>query len=130
IHRELGVKLTLKELFAETTIEQQSTIIAGKELKAYEIIEAIPQLPAYKLSSSQRRLWILNHFEGAQSAYNIPYVLLLEGQLDISALKKAFQVMAGRHEILRTVFIEDKDGTPKQQVLNEDAHAFNLKETD
>ncbi|MDB5024425.1 MAG: Long-chain-fatty-acid--CoA ligase, partial [Mucilaginibacter sp.] len=130
IHKELGVKLLLKELFSESRIEQQAVAIANKELKIYEIIEVIQEQPDYKLSSAQRRLWILNHFEGAQSAYNIPYIILLEGHLNKAALKKAFKAMASRHEILRTVFKEDKTGTPRQHIISAEAYPFKLKETD
>ncbi len=130
IHKNLGVKLPLKEFFTECTIEKQASIISERDLDSYKVIEVIPDLPAYKLSSAQRRLWILNHFEGAQSAYNIFSAVLLEGRLNRAALKKAFAAMAERHEILRTVFREDKDGLPRQQVLNAKKHPFTLVETD
>lgn len=130
IHKRLGVKLSLKELFSESTIEKQAAAIANNDSVSYEAIAVIPELPVYQLSSSQRRLWVLDHFDGAQSAYNISCVILLEGQLDKSALVEAFEFMAERHEILRTVFREDIDGNPRQQVLDNKTNRFNLKQTD
>jgi amino acid adenylation domain-containing protein len=130
VHKVLGVKLPLKELFSESTLEQQAFVITKKDLKTYEAIEVIQEQPDYKLSSAQRRLWILNHFEGTESAYNIPYVILLEGSLDKPSLKKAFEAMTVRHEILRTVFKEDKTGTPRQYIISADLYTFKLKETD
>ena len=130
IHKELGVKLPLNELFAKGTIEHQASMIVNKESNSYEVIPAVPEAPNYKLSSAQKRLWILNHFEGAQSAYNIPYVILLDGQLNKTALKKAFQDMALRHEILRTDFKEDNAGNVYQEVISPDVYTFELKETD
>src|SRR6202012_4472184 len=67
IHKELKVELPLKDLFLANTIESQAKLIAKKELKTYQVIDVIPQQPDYKLSPAQRRLWILNHFEGAQN---------------------------------------------------------------
>src|ERR1041384_1674116 len=93
IHKELGVKLPLNELFSKGTIEHQASMISNGELNTYEGIENVPQAVEYKLSSAQKRLWILNHFEGAQSAYNIPYIILLEGQLNKAVLKDAFKAM-------------------------------------
>ncbi len=130
LHKELGVKLKLKEIFSETTVEKQAVAVADKESKSYETIEAVTEEPDYKLSSAQRRLWILNHFEGAQSAYNLPYVLLLEGQLNRRSLIKAFEEMASRHEILRTIFIQDKTSAPRQQIINANDYKLKLKETD
>jgi aryl carrier-like protein len=92
LHKELVVKLKLKELFSETTIEEQAILVSDKELKAYEMIEAVTEESEYKLSSAQRRLWILNHFEGAQTAYNLPYVILLEGKLEKNSLIRALKI--------------------------------------
>ena len=129
IYKEFGLKLSLKELFSGSTIECQAKAIANKELNVYEIIKVIPEEPDYRLSSAQKRLWILNHFEGAQSAYNIPYVILLKGKLDKEALKNAFRAMACRHEILRTRFNEDITGNARLQVTGCGGYTFELKET-
>lgn len=130
IHKELGIKLPLNELFSKGTIEHQAAMITNRELNTYEVIENIPDSSGYKLSSAQKRLWILNHFEGAQSAYNIPYIISLEGQLNKAALNDAFKTMALRHEILRTDFKENATGVIFQEVISQDRYVFELKETD
>ncbi len=130
IHKELGTKLQLKELFSESTIEKQVTCIEKKESDLLDINELVPEKADFKLSSAQRRLWILNHFEGAQNAYNIPYVILLEGHLDKEALEQAFTAMAYRHEILRTVFKEDETGSAHQFIIGLGEYKFSLKQTD
>jgi tyrocidine synthetase III len=71
----------------------------------------------YPLSSAQRRLWVLSKFEGANEAYNMPQVVRLEGSLNEEAFSKAYQALLTRHEVLRTVFIEDAEGNPRQRVL-------------
>lgn len=43
----------------------------------------------YPMSSSQRRLYILNQLEGARVAYNMPEFMLLEGSIDIERFEKA-----------------------------------------
>jgi len=130
IHRELGVKLALKELFSGSTIEQQAVIVAQKEREIYEPIKTVAEQKDYAISSAQQRLWILSHFEGMQSAYNIHVSVLLEGHLDKHALTDAFKALVERHESLRTVFREDKDGSPRQVILNPDKYPLKLEGTD
>jgi amino acid adenylation domain-containing protein len=93
-------------------------------------IPQVPQQAAYPLSSSQKRLWILNKFEGAEAAYNMPEVNLLEGPLDKIALAKAMEFLIRRHETLRTVFLEGEDGQPCQKILSYEECGFQFEEID
>jgi amino acid adenylation domain-containing protein len=61
------------------------------------------------LSFSQERLWFTDRLEGSLQ-YHIPTVLRLNGAVDIAGLRHALGTIVGRHEVLRTVFIEDEAG--------------------
>ncbi|MFI5801330.1 amino acid adenylation domain-containing protein [Streptomyces sp. NPDC051561] len=67
------------------------------------------------LSYTQQRLWFLAQLEGPSATYHIPLALTLRGPLDRAALAAALTDVAGRHEVLRTVFPEH-EGTPHQDV--------------
>ncbi|MEU6585444.1 non-ribosomal peptide synthase/polyketide synthase [Nocardia sp. NPDC046763] len=68
------------------------------------------------LSPAQQRMWFLNRFDRASTAYNIPLALRLTGELDAPALEAAFAAVVERHETLRTVYPETADG-PAQVIL-------------
>nr|WP_069160381.1 non-ribosomal peptide synthetase [Nocardia altamirensis] len=68
------------------------------------------------LSFAQRRIWFLQRLEGSSATYNVPLAIGLSAQIDIEALTSAIGDVVGRHESLRTVFVES-EGEPAQQVL-------------
>ncbi len=80
------------------------------------------------LSFAQRRLWFLHRLDGPSATYNFPFVLRLDGPLDTAALAVAVADVVTRHEPLRTLVVENADGTPEQRVLppEEAAVAFRL----
>ncbi|MGJ5178586.1 amino acid adenylation domain-containing protein [Bradyrhizobium oligotrophicum] len=66
-------------------------------------------------SLQQRRLWFLTRMDPDSAAYNIATALSLTGQLDLSALQRAVELLVQRQQALRTIFHE-RDGVPWQCV--------------
>ncbi|MCB1055877.1 MAG: amino acid adenylation domain-containing protein, partial [Acidobacteria bacterium] len=68
------------------------------------------------LSPAQERLWFLDRLQPGEAVYHLPMVLDLVGPLDAGALERALLDVVGRHEVLRTRFVEETPGVPAQRV--------------
>ncbi len=66
------------------------------------------------LSWFQERLWLLNRMNPLDTSWNIPFVFLIEGVLDVRALERSLEYILGRHENLRARFGASPGGAPLQ----------------
>jgi amino acid adenylation domain-containing protein len=118
------VQLPFASLFKYPSLEELAEHVEQAGGSTGEII--IPQIPAadfYALSPAQYRLWMVHKMEGGADAYLVPGIYDIEGELDNAALAKAIEALVDKHEILRTVFVE-QEGKPYQKVLG------NLEQTE
>ncbi|MER6915624.1 amino acid adenylation domain-containing protein [Streptomyces sp. NPDC000594] len=115
----LGRTLSVREIFDAPTVAGLAarTAGAGAALPA-PVPRPLPEHPP--LSPAQARLWFLSRLDGAAPevppAYQLPFVLTLDGVVDPDALTAAVGDVVERHEVLRTVF-PDRDGLPYQRIL-------------
>jgi amino acid adenylation domain-containing protein len=118
----LGVELPVRALFEAPTVAALAAWIESRADAAGAEPPRSPKLarrtgPA-PLSFAQRRLWFLDRLEPGSAAYHLPAALAIEGgALDAAALHRSLAAIVERHEILRTVFIEEDGREPEQHVL-------------
>ena len=86
---------------------------AGSSLPPLQVVERTELMP---MSFSQKRMWFMDKLRENNVAYNLPFALKIQGAFDVGAAAKAFESMISRHEILRTVYVE-QDGHAYQKVL-------------
>jgi amino acid adenylation domain-containing protein len=119
IHKELNVKIALQKIFKSPTIRGLAAYI--KEVKEenkedkYQRIEPAEKKEYYPLTSSQKRLYVLQQLNVSSINYNMPQILDLDEELDKIKLEATFKKLIKRHESLRTSF-KAVDGEPTQQV--------------
>ena len=111
IHKELGVTVSLRDMFANTSVSSMATLLrqkgagdgGGTNLAGPPITPAAHSggLP---LSYAQERLWFLWRVSPRSDAYNVPLMIRLTGELDTTALGAAFDELVARHASLRTRF--------------------------
>ncbi|MDE3154023.1 MAG: amino acid adenylation domain-containing protein, partial [Acidobacteriota bacterium] len=113
---ELGLDLTLRDLFARQTVGALAELVSRRRSDALVPLAPADRADSYPLSHAQRRLWVLEQLAPAPfSAYNMPSAFLFETRLRTGDLERTFRALIDRHEALRTRFIE-RDGEPRQVV--------------
>ncbi|RZL84407.1 MAG: non-ribosomal peptide synthetase [Rhodococcus sp. (in: high G+C Gram-positive bacteria)] len=113
----LDTRMPVRVIFEASTVhalavraEQHAGAGGRHALTRRERPEHVP------LSLAQQRMWFLNQFDPDSTAYNIPFVVRLSGELDVAALQAAVRDVFARHEALRTVF-PDSDLGPAQKIV-------------
>jgi len=104
IHKTLEVKLPLVEIFKTPTIRELAQSISGAGKNRHFSIEPVEKKEYYVLSSTQKRLYILQQIDRDSTAYNMPEVVPLQEEPGIKELEKVFLQLIERHETLRTSF--------------------------
>ena len=58
-------------------------------------------------SASQRRTWFMELVAPGVPQHHLPFALEVFGDLDLAALQLGLDLLAERHEALRTIFVDD-----------------------
>jgi acyl carrier protein len=113
-----GAKIPLLELLREPTIAQCARLLAMGGGHGLPPISATAKKDYHPLSSAQERLYFLHQMDPRDTSHNEFFSLRLDGPLDASRLRAAFQALLARQESLRTS-IEIVDGRPMQRVWDQ-----------
>ncbi|MEU1090876.1 amino acid adenylation domain-containing protein, partial [Streptomyces sp. NPDC005892] len=117
----LGVEVSVRDVFEAPTVAGLAARLGQGEAPGHHPATVPPpgvreRPEILPLSFAQTRLWFLNRLDADSGTYNIPLAIRLEGPLDIRALGSSLDVVAARHESLRTVF-PVVEGEPRQVIL-------------
>lgn len=125
IQKIFHVEVSLRDIFNNPTVKALAHYVSTASGYYFVPITATAKQPHYPLSSAQKRIFVMSHFKGAETTYNIYHAFWINGPLNIVKLESAFRSLIKRHESLRTSFhiIDDE---PVQMV--HDAVPFELVE--
>ncbi len=125
VRKHAGIKVSLRDFLARPTVASLAALggpVAAAPLRAIPRADRQAPLP---LSFAQQRLWFLDSLDHAiGAAYHLPVALRLTGELDREALLACLRTVIARHEILRTNFVSDELGRPRQQIHAEPRFAL------
>ncbi|MEI7346807.1 non-ribosomal peptide synthetase [Dickeya chrysanthemi] len=118
IRKILSRELPLRDFFDNPTVS-----LLAQRIESIVKIDSAPILAVpssnrqspLPLSFAQERLWFLERLGIGGITYNVPWVLQLDGDLDVPALERAITEVLNRHESLRTRF-QDRNGKPEQLI--------------
>ena len=127
IRGDMGLELSIREMFTYPTIRQQAEILEHKSREESGLIplEKTQRPENIPLSFNQQSLWFIDQLSGS-TQYHIPLIFNIEGALDKKALNSALTQIVNRHEVLRTV-ISEKDGIAVQKILDKDQFELESK---
>jgi amino acid adenylation domain-containing protein len=119
IESSLGVPVSLASLLAGPDADQLAQLLLP-QLTTPAPAPSVAPLPQQAgaeqpLSYGQRALWFLHHLTPDLPTATIARAVRITGQLDIPALRRAFQALVDRHAALRTTFAAPH-GEPVQRV--------------
>ncbi|MFJ9370512.1 amino acid adenylation domain-containing protein [Nocardia sp. NPDC101769] len=117
-------------LFEASTVSGFAARLPERDLDRRHSLAAVPRPHHIPLSPAQQRMWLLNQFDPASTAYNIPLAVRLSGALDTHALQAAITDVIARHEILRTIYPRAHDATalPAQMILSVEQSAVEIED--
>ena len=113
-------RIALRSLFEHPTVallahHLDEVVGTGAHAEAPPLGRVNGERTRLPLSFAQQRLWILHQMDPRSVAFNIPVAVRLKGRLDADALRRTFDEVVRRHEVLRTTFVVEQ-GEPVQVV--------------
>ncbi len=114
LNKQMGLNIKIADLLKNPNLREFAQYIELKYLGRIGEGDKCSEIPItgrkdfYKVSSSQRRVYLMNQNDKTGIGWNIPYTLIVEGNFDQKRFKKILGCLIKRHDSLRTSFHEVK----------------------
>lgn len=105
IHETFNIELQLTDIFANPTIERLANHIENVEESKPLTIKQTEEREDYALSPTQRRIYLFQELNRQSTAYNIPMIYEVKGNIDVGKVEKAIIRIIKRQESFRTSFV-------------------------
>ncbi|NKV71735.1 hypothetical protein GS941_26100 [Rhodococcus hoagii] len=115
-----GRSVSVRDVFTRRTAAGLAAVVAGAAERPALVAADDRSAP---LAPAQRRLWLQHKLDPSSTAYHVPFVVELVGELSEEALRDALGDVLRRHAPLRTVLTENADGEPRPRLVEVDRAA-------
>lgn len=111
--------LDLSGAFEDKELSVYETLKQYERSKRKAVLESCTEI-IEPMAFGQKRFWFLHHYIDDQTTFNIAYSFKLNGTIRTGELAKAIEIVADRHEALRTRFFWSNDDTktPMQGIIS------------
>ncbi len=110
VYKETGARISIRDIFSHNTVRDLATKIDSMEKAGFTSIKQLPGRPDYELSHAQLQLWMVHQMESGKTAYNIFNIYPWNRPLDKDIFEAALHQLISRHENLRTIFTNSREG--------------------
>ncbi|MEJ9080856.1 amino acid adenylation domain-containing protein [Gordonia malaquae] len=127
--KELGVTVGIREAFDHPVLGELADRIdrlraesrRAESPRPDAVVASTDRPERPRLSAAQERMWFLHRLDGPSAVHTIRFALAIPATLDHAALTAAFADVIERHEVLRTVYRADDDGSWQHVLTVDDA---------
>jgi amino acid adenylation domain-containing protein len=102
VHQVFNVTVSLGEMFKQPTIGGLARYIQKAASDLHSAVEVVEKKEYYPLSPAQKRIYVLQRMDAANTSYNNPSIMVLEGHIDHERFEEVLNRLIKRHETLRT----------------------------
>lgn len=117
VRQELDVVVHPKSLFSGATLEDFCRLVAQGGEHAPPPLRRAPDRTVVPVSFVQQGIWLIDELDGSSAQYHVQQRFLLEGELDVRALRAAIDAVVRRHESLRSIVVL-REEQPELRVLD------------
>jgi len=133
IESKLGVQISVASLLQGPTISSLAAEALGnldspKTENEASFVVAQDSSSESPLSVGQQALWFLHQLMPDEISFNVAGAIRIRGDLDASALQRAFEQLVARHQSLRSTF-HVMNGEPLQRVHESMNGIFQIKDS-
>lgn len=119
IKDSLHSNISLRQFFQQPTIRALAQLVRQQT----GLQPAIPLLRqseqnVFPLTAAQQQMWVLHQLDNSGAAYNMPMLLLLNGELDTMSLRQVLKQITQQQGAFHTTYFED-NGTVFQRLHQE-----------
>jgi len=104
------------KLFIKDNRDAIIRFILDRDKTSQQRIPKRDQSQPAPLSYSQQRLWFLDQLNGGSSQYNMSAPYRICGTPNLEVVQQAIDTIVARHEVLRTLYLQDEQGIALQQI--------------
>ncbi|CAH9057856.1 D-alanine--D-alanyl carrier protein ligase [Pseudoalteromonas holothuriae] len=119
IEKAYNTVISIADIFQNAELSKQVAVIEAQGTHGYSDIRSLPVRSSYPVSPSQKSMFMMASMDKGSLAYNVPFVIKVEGQFDLDKAQYALTQIVQRHEVFRTTFNVDAQGEIYQTILND-----------